>query len=49
MALAKKAGVTQLLLGHYSSKYKDITAFHQEASAIFPNTLASEEGAAYEL
>jgi ribonuclease Z len=46
---AKKAGVTQLLLGHYSSKYKDISAFLQEASAIFPNTLASEEGAAYEL
>lgn len=47
--IARKAGVKQLLLGHYSSKYKDITAFAEEAAAIFPNVLASEEGAAYEL
>lgn len=47
--IAKKAGVGQLLLGHYSSKYRDISAFVNEASEIFPNVMASEEGVAYEL
>lgn len=47
--IAKKAGAKLLLLGHYSSKYRDITQFSDEAAAIFPNVLASEEGAAYEL
>ncbi len=47
--IAQKAGAKQLLLGHYSSKYRDITLFRDEAAAIFPNSLASEEGAAYEL
>jgi ribonuclease Z len=47
--IAKKAGAKQLLLGHYSSKYRDINLFREEAAAIFPNVLASEEGAAYEL
>jgi ribonuclease Z len=47
--IAMKAGAKQLLLGHYSSKYRDITQFSNEAATIFPNVLASEEGAAYEL
>ncbi len=47
--VAQKAGAKQLLLGHYSSKYKDVSLFAQEAAAIFPNVLASVEGAAYEL
>jgi ribonuclease Z len=47
--IAHKAGAKQLLLGHYSSKYRDLTLFREEAAAIFPNVLASEEGAAYEL
>jgi ribonuclease Z len=47
--IAKKAGVKQLLLGHYSSKYRDTSLFAAEAATIFPNVLASEEGAAYEL
>ncbi len=47
--IAQRAGAKQLLLGHYSSKYRDISQFREEAAAIFPNVLASEEGAAYEL
>lgn len=47
--IAKKANAGQLLLGHYSSKYRDVAQFREEAAAIFPNVLASEEGAAYEL
>jgi ribonuclease Z len=47
--IAKKSGAKQLLLGHYSSKYRDLSLFREEAAAIFPNVLASEEGAAYEL
>lgn len=47
--IAKKAGVKQLLLGHYSSKYRDTSLFQQEAAEVFPNVIASQEGAAYEL
>ncbi len=47
--LAKLAGVKQLLLGHFSSKYKDLEPFRTEAEAIFPNVLVSTEGTAYEV
>lgn len=47
--LAKMAGAKQLLLGHFSSKYKDLEPFREEASAIFPNVLVSTEGTAYEI
>ncbi len=42
--LAKKAGVKQLLLGHYSARYKDMELFREEARAVFPQTLLAEEG-----
>ena len=42
--LAKKAGVKQLLLGHYSARYKDMEAFKEEAASVFPNTMLAEEG-----
>jgi ribonuclease Z len=47
--LAKMAGANQLLLGHFSSKYKDLEPFRLEAMEIFPNTLVSIEGTAYEV
>ena len=47
--LAKMAGAQQLLLGHFSSKYKDLDPFREEATAIFPNTHVSIEGTAYEI
>jgi ribonuclease Z len=47
--IAKMANVKQLLLGHFSSKYKELEAFREEAAAIFPNSLVSIEGIAYEV
>ncbi|MBW6498518.1 MAG: ribonuclease Z [Bacteroidales bacterium] len=42
--LAQKAGVKQLLLGHYSARYNDLELFTEEARQVFPNTLLAEEG-----
>ncbi len=47
--LAKMANAKQLLLGHFSSKYKDLEPFREEATAIFPNTFVSIEGTVYEV
>jgi ribonuclease Z len=47
--IAKKAGVGQLLLGHFSSKYKDLAPFVEEATAVFANTQITVEGTAYEI
>lgn len=42
--LALQAGARQLVLGHYSSRYKDIALFENEARQIFPHSIASYEG-----
>lgn len=47
--LAVKAGAKELLLGHFSSKYKDLSPFVMEAAAIFPNVRIAEEGSSYEI
>lgn len=47
--IAKMANAKQLLLGHFSSKYKDLEPFREEAAAIFPNVMVSIEGTAYEV
>lgn len=47
--VAKAAGAHQLLLGHFSSKYRDLEPFLAEASVIFPNTIITQEGNAYEV
>ena len=47
--VAQMAGAKQLLLGHFSSKYKELEAFGQEACAVFSNSLVSVEGVAYEV
>ena len=47
--LALKAGVKQLLLGHFSSKYKELQPFYVEASAVFPNVHVTQEGSVYEI
>ena len=40
---AKKANVKQLIIGHFSSRYKDVSLFLNEAKQIFDNTyLASD-------
>ncbi|MDE1193181.1 MAG: ribonuclease Z [Arachidicoccus sp.] len=45
--IALKAGAKALLLGHFSSKYKDLSAFESEAKEIFPNTEVTQEGVTY--
>ena len=42
--IARKAGVKKLLLGHYSTRYKDPTPLLDEAREIFPETYLSREG-----
>ena len=42
--IAKKADVKKLILGHYSSRYKDISLFKKEAEEIFTNVTLAETG-----
>jgi len=42
--IAQKAGVGQLILGHYSARYATLEHLLEEARAIFPNTRLSREG-----
>ncbi len=45
--IAKKSNAQQLIIGHYSSRYKDVTPLLEEAQSIFENTLLAEEGKVY--
>jgi len=42
--IASKAGVKQLVLGHYSARYKTTEEFLEEALPIFENTILGHEG-----
>ena len=42
--IAQKAGVKHLLLGHYSSRYKDISKFKTEAETVFSSVQLSKSG-----
>ncbi|MFY0603470.1 MAG: ribonuclease Z [Flavobacteriaceae bacterium] len=42
--IAKMANVKSLVIGHYSSRYKDIEAFKNEAELIFQPVHLAEEG-----
>ncbi|MBO6515686.1 MAG: ribonuclease Z [Bacteroidia bacterium] len=46
---AKKATVNQLLIGHFSSRYDEMSALLEEAKSVFPNTVIAEEGNSYEI
>ena len=48
-ALAKKAGVKKLLIGHFSSKYDTLEEFETEAREVFENTELALEGVCYEV
>jgi ribonuclease Z len=48
-ALAKKAGVKKLLIGHFSSKYDTLEEFEKEAREFFENTELALEGVCYEV
>lgn len=47
--IAKMAEAKQLVIGHFSSRYKDASLFEQEARTIFPNTVGSEDGMVLEV
>ncbi len=42
--IAQQANVGQLILGHYSSRYNDLSLFEEEAKLIFPNVILGKEG-----
>jgi len=48
-AIALKAGVQRLLIGHFSSKYDSLDAFLTEAQEVFPNTDLAIEGVTYKI
>ena len=45
--IAQKAGVQQLLLGHYSSRYDNLNMILDEAKSVFQNTELAIEGATF--
>lgn len=42
--IAMKAEVKQLLIGHFSNRYKDLTPLLEQAQEVFPATVAVEDG-----
>ena len=42
--IAKEAGAKTLILGHYSSRYREKSLFQEEAQKVFAHTLLSEDG-----
>jgi ribonuclease Z len=42
--MAKKANVGKLIIGHFSSRYKDLEPLLSEAQSVFPNTVLAEDG-----
>lgn len=42
--MAKKAEVHQLMIGHYSARYKDLEPLLEEAKSVFENTILAIEG-----
>src|SRR5690606_3144382 len=42
--IAQKAGVGNLTLGHYSTRYKDLELFRSEARSIFDKVELAEDG-----
>jgi ribonuclease Z len=47
--IAKAAKVKKLLLGHFSSRYKNPQILLDEAKSIFPNTLLANDGEVYSI
>jgi ribonuclease Z len=41
--IAKRAGVQELILTHYSARYQDLQEFLDEATPIFPNTKVADD------
>lgn len=47
--IAKQANVGQLVIGHYSSRYKDIEVFKKEAQMTFQKTELAVEGESFSI
>ncbi len=47
--IAKLAGVKQLIIGHFSSKYENLDAFLTETKEVFENTSLAIEGSCYKI
>ena len=47
--IAKKAKVDKLVLGHYSSRYKDLKPLLEEARTVFKNTELGIDGMRFEV
>ena len=47
--IAKLVNTKKLILGHYSSRYKDLNLFLEEALPIFNNTVLANEGEVFSL
>ena len=47
--VAREAGVGQLLLGHYSSRYEDEQVLLREAQEVFENTRLTDENAIFDV
>ncbi len=47
--IAKNSNAGQLIIGHYSSRYKDINELVTEARTIFPNTIGGQDGLMIEI
>lgn len=47
--VALKAEVKQLLLGHYSARYRILDPLLEEARSVFPNTKLAVEGRTYQI
>jgi len=47
--IARLAAVKTLILGHYSTRYGDISLFKAEAETIFENVLLADDGATFTL
>jgi ribonuclease Z len=45
--IALRAGAGELLIGHFSSRYKDVGVLEAEARTVFPNTRIAGEGATF--
>lgn len=43
-SIAKEAEVSNLILGHYSTRYGDINEFKEEAQTIFPDVHLADDG-----
>lgn len=47
--IAQKAGVGKLILGHYSTRYKDLSILLEESRALFEESYLSQEGETIEI